>query len=266
MPPRAIQQILDELTSQDADRAWGDFLEEYSTLIFQVICHFEPDPEKAADCFQFVCEQLIKNRFRRLRQFKIDGPARFTTWLRAVIRNLCIDWHRKETGRPRPFKSISKLSTFDQQVFRLLYERGVSTQEGLRLLIPAFPNATEEKVAESRHRIEKGLTMQQRWLLNTRAARTQEVALTTDLGDVGSNIADPRANPEAQAILREKYDTLQRKLKRLSNEERLLVRLRFEQELTLEQIAKLLNLGNAQRVDRQLKQVLAQLREDENCL
>ena len=47
----------------------------------------------------------------------------------------------------------------------------------------------------------------------------------------------------------------------LSKRQRLLIRLRFEQELTLDQIANLLDLGNAQRVDRQIKDVLARLRE-----
>jgi RNA polymerase sigma factor (sigma-70 family) len=84
----------------------------------------------------------------------------------------------------------------------------------------------------------------------------------SDLQDVASNVADPRASPEAQAITRERYDHLMNKLRQLSHEERLLVRLRFEQELTLDQIAKLLNVGNAQRVDRQLKQILSQLREE----
>jgi len=262
MPQRAIEQILNELTSHDPEQAWGDFIEEYSTLIYQVICHFEPDTEKASDCFQFVCEQLIKNRFRRLRQFKVGGAAKFSTWLRAVVRNLCVDWHRKETGRPRPFKSIAKLSAFDQRVFQLLYERGVTTEEGLRLLIPSFPHTTEEAVAESKQRIETGLTQQQRWLLNTRVARSQEALFTTDLDEVHANVPDPRPNPEAEAILNERRRNLVRKLNRLTPQDRLLVRLRFEQELTLDQIAKLTDLGNAQRVDRQLKQILLQLRGD----
>jgi len=261
MPQRTIEQILNELTSHDADQAWSDFLEEYSTLIYQVICHFEPDTDKASDCFQFVCEQLIKNRFRRLRQFKVGGAAKFSTWLRAVVRNLCVDWHRKETGRPRPFKSIAKLSAFDQRVFQLLYERGVTIEEGLRLLIPSFPHTTEEAVAESKQRIETGLTQQQRWLLNTHVARSQE-ALFTDLEEVQANVPDPRSNPEAEAILNERRRNLLRKLNGLTHEDRLLVRLRFEQELTLDQIAKLLDLGNAQRVDRQLRQVLSKLRDE----
>lgn len=257
-----VEQILEQLRSYDADQAWSDFLEEYSAPIFQVICHFESDPDRASDCFQFVCEQLIKNRFRRLRQFKLHGSAKFSTWLRAVVRNLCIDWHRKEAGRPRPFKSISRLSSFDQEVFRLLYERGVSLEEGLRLMIPAFPNTTEERLAESRQRIEKGLTAQQRWLLDTRVARSNMATFAMDVENATANVPYPCPDPEMQAMLKERYQDLHRRLNRLSSQERLMVLLRFEEELTLDQIAKLLDLGNAQRVDRQLKQILSQLREE----
>ena len=262
MPPRAIEQILRELNSPPADDAWGEFLELYATQIYQVVSHFESDADKAADCFQFVCEQLIQNQFRRLRAFKIDGAAKFSTWLRAVVRNLCIDWHRKEEGRPRAFKSIAKLSPFDQHVFSLLYERGVSDEEGLQHLLSVYPNTTEASLTASRQRIEAGLTMQQRWLLSSRIARSNRSEFIADLDEVGPSIADSRADPEAQAILNERHRHLIRKMKRLSDQDRLLIRFRFEQELTLEQIAKLLNLGNAQRVDRQLKQILAQLREE----
>lgn len=263
MPQKEIEHILNQLaSSEDAHHAWGEFLEHYSVLIYQVISHFEPDSDKASDCFQFVCEQLIKDRFRRLSRFNVQGAAKFSTWLRAVIRNLCIDWHRRENGRLRPFKSILKLSSFDQQVFQLLYERGLPLQEGLQLLIADFPNVTEVSVNESRQRIESGLTQQQRWLLNTRMSRSHEATMTRDLDEVRENVADPRANPEAQAIIKERYDSLMRKLNGLPDQDRLLIRLRFEQELTLDQIAKLVNLGNAQRVDRQLKQILSQLRQD----
>jgi len=53
---------------------------------------------------------------------------------------------------------------------------------------------------------------------------------------------------------------LARALRKLPANEKLLLRLRFEQEMTLDQISKLLQMGNAQRVDRQIKQILAALR------
>src|SRR5205085_1351816 len=138
---------------------------------YQTVRRLEPDGDRASDCFQFVCEQLVKDKFRRLHAYDPTGPASFSTWLRAVVRNLCLDLRRKEFGRLRDFRSISRLTPVDKEV-------------------------------------------------------------------------------------------LGRALSRLTKPERLLVKLRFEDELTLEQIAGLLGLGNAQRADRQIKEVLARLRQD----
>ncbi len=130
MPEQPFDSILEHLSSRDPEAAWGEFLDEYSASIFQVVRHFERDPTLVPDCFQFVCEKLNTNSLQRLRKFRPGGPASFSTWLRAVVRNLCLDWHRKQFGRPRFFKSISRLSGFDQQVFRQLYETSSLLRRG----------------------------------------------------------------------------------------------------------------------------------------
>lgn len=264
MPEQSVENILQQLRSRDPHEAWSEFLEEYSVLIFHVVRHFDRDLDRASDCFQFVCEKLSEDRFRRLLRFKPQGTASFSTWLRAVVRNLCLDWRRKEFGRRRPFRSISRLSTFDQEVFSCVYVRGVSAEETLHLLQSKFSEVTSERMAESRDRIERGLTTKQRWLLGIRSMRRAQGANTTfeEAEAAPLEIRDPRPDPEAQALLEERRGTLGRALDHLSKRERLLVRLRFEQELTLEQIAKLLDLGNAQRADRQIKDILARLREE----
>jgi DNA-directed RNA polymerase specialized sigma subunit len=48
----------------------------------------------------------------------------------------------------------------------------------------------------------------------------------------------------------------------LPGSDRLLLRLRFEQELTLQQVANLTRLGNTQRVERRIQDILARLREE----
>lgn len=261
MPEQSVENILQQLRSRDPHEAWTEFLEEYSGLIFQVSRYFEKDLDRASDCFQFVCEKLSEDRFRRLLRFKPQGTASFSTWLRAVVRNLCLDWRRKEFGRRRPFRSISRLSIFDQEVFNCVYERGASAEEILHLLRSKFPDVTPERVAESRDRIEQQLTAKQHWLLGTQSMRRAQGANIEEAEAAQFAIADPRPDPEAQALLAERRGALDRALDRLSKRERLLVRLRFEQELTLEQIAKLLDLGNAQRADRQIKDILVRLRE-----
>ena len=153
---------------------------------------------------------------------------------------------------------------FDQEVFSCIYERRISVEEALQLLQKNFPGVTSEHVAESRERIEEALTTNQRWRLSIRSRRRPERSGTT-VEDVETSlieIPDPRPNPERQALLTEKRGALDRALDHLSKRERLLMRLRFEEELTLEQIAGLLKLGNAQRSDRQIKEILARLRED----
>jgi RNA polymerase sigma factor (sigma-70 family) len=211
-----------------------------------------------------VCERLSANSFQRLRKFRPQGPAVFSTWLRAVVRNLCLDWRRKQFGRPRFFKSISRLSVFDQEVFRRLYQRRVSLDETFQSLRSTFPDITHTRLAESSARIENELTPKQRRLLDARLAQqaSQTSVSFDETTEAHANVSDPAPNPEAQAVLKERATALRRALGRLPQRDRLLIRLRFEQELTLEQVAKLLDLGNAQRVERQIRAVLGKLREE----
>jgi RNA polymerase sigma factor (sigma-70 family) len=265
MPQTAIEQILRALTTSDANQAWNQFLEDYANQIYQVIHHFEPEADRASDCFQFVCEQLVQNGFRRLRKFKGNGPATFSTWLRSVVRNLCIDWHRKEFGRRRTFRSISRLSPFDQEVFRLIYEREMSTEESLSVLGLGFSNASRERLSRSQERIETELTDSQRWAIAVRSASLNKTSGANrdehEADFPGNQIVDPRPGPEAQTLINESRKRLRRILATLTAQERMMVLLRFEENLTLQQIGTLLNLGNAQRVDRKLKEILSRIRE-----
>ena len=258
MPQTSLAELLEALGSTDPQGAWSIFLNEYGTLIYQVVRHYENSLDQASDCFQFVCEKLIEDRSRRLRKFKIAGAATFSTWLRAVVRNLCIDWHRKEFGRKRQLRSISGLSNFDQEVFRLIYESGIPSDTALSMLDSTFPNVTQTGVTQSRQRIEQVLTANDRLQLAQRSTQTNHQEADEDWIQ---QLQDDKPNPELQAALNERKERLGRALAGLSPQDRLLGRLRFEEELTLEQVAKLLGLGNAQRTDRHLKENLSRLRK-----
>ena len=263
MPPNRLEELLKNLMSSNSSEAWEQFLSEYSAHIYQVIRRFESDPDNTGDCFQFVCERLIENQSRRLRKFKGDGQATFITWLRAVVRNICIDWHRKQFGRHREFKSISRLSDFDREVFRLTYQHAVPAEQSLVELAITFPGITEKEIGESRVRIENSLTVNQRWLLSN---RSQKRKATEPNGfehaeDPLTEVVDVSSNPESQLIEQQQKDKLAKAMARLAPKERLLIRLRYEEDLTLAEVGKLLDIGNAQRTDRQLKEVLERLRK-----
>lgn len=260
MPEKSFDNLLEQLNSRDPEEAWDLFLAEYSTTILKVVRHVEQDSDLVPDCFQFVCEKLSANSFQRLRKFRAEGAAVFSTWLRAVVRNLCLDWRRKRFGRHRFFKSISRLSGLDQEVFRHLYERRVSLEEALESLRSTFPNLTHTQLAESTARIDKELTPRHRRLLDAQLLHITGAPFGET--NASQDVQDPTPSPEAQAVFAQRSNALRRALGYLPQRDRLLIRLRFEQELTLEQIARLLDLGNPQRVERQIKAVLTKLREE----
>ena len=259
MPPLPLEILLRDLYSTNSQDAWAEFLSEYANVIYQVVRHLESDADNAADCFQFVCEQLIDHRSRRLRKFRGEGPATFATWLRAIVRNLCIDWHRKEFGRRRPFSSVAQLPVFDQEVFRMVYEQAVPPEECVTQLAADFPNTTIHQINESRNRIEGVLTSNQRWLLVQRAANPNGHGEASE--EILRDVKDVRPDPEAQTLENERRQKLESAMKSLSPNERLLIRLRFEEGVTLEKAATLLGLGNAQKADRQIKEILSRLRK-----
>ena len=262
MPP-TLEELLQNLNSSNSSEAWEQFLSDYSAHIYQVIRRFESDADNAGDCFQFICEQLIENQSRRLRKFRGDGSATLVTWLRAVVRNLCIDWHRKQFGRHREFRSIARLSDFDREVYKVTYEHPVSPEQGFAELVTAFPGTTEKEINESRVRIEDSLTVNQRWLLSNRSQKgkaREPNGFKHDENQV-THIVDASPNPESQIIEQQQRDKLSKALARLAPRDRLLIRLRFEEDLTLAEVGKLLDIGNAQRTDRQIKEILERLRK-----
>ena len=264
MDQRQIYGLLRGLRSQEPREAWAQFLQEYSGPILQVIHFYQRDPDHVSDCFVFVCEQLSRNRFRRLCQFRPDGPATFSTWLRAVVRRLYFDWRRKQFGRHRVFQSVSKLSEFDQAVFQLLYGQRTSAEASLLHLTALFPGTTKGRFIQSIERIQGVLTPRQHWLLSVRSAGTSAAKTGQDDDGVSlvEQLPDSLPDPEALAAWREERNALLRALSFLTERDRLLIRLRFEQELSLEQVARLMRLGGPQSADRYVRQVLEQLRRN----
>lgn len=256
-----IAELQRLLRSPESSKAWEEFLRHYSPVILQVVKSFEHDPDHVADCFLFVCEKLCERRFRRLLCFRPQGPAGFPTWLRAVTRNLCLDWHRREFGRHRVFEAISRLSAFDQDVFRVVIEQGHPAETAFLILQPRYPHIKPETFSQSAEQIQSLLTARQRWLLTVQRPVVGSIDVPADdAGDVGLDPPDPAPGPEEVFSLAELHEVLRRAVTALSPRERMLIRLRFQHELTLQQVSLALNLGSPQEADRQIREVLVRLK------
>jgi RNA polymerase sigma factor (sigma-70 family) len=254
--------LLRQLRSRDPREAWARFLELYSPILFDVVRRFERDGEAVSDCYLYICEQLSANGFRRLRRFRPDGPARFSTWLCAVARNLCLDWHRHEFGRHRVFESIARLTAFDQEIFRGLFVERLPIEDLFLKLELRHPDLTIERVAERAQVVGQTLSSRQRWLLTVRGARGAPLSAGAPEADEQQLLRIPSEmpNPESWAALQEERSALLHAMSRLPSGERVLIKLRYARDLTLAEIAKLLGFASPQAADRRIREVVEKLR------
>jgi len=258
-----IVLLLEALQSTNARESWETFLRLYSPVLYHTAQTCSSTEDDAADCYLYICEQLARARFRRLLKFDPKGSASFTTWLRVVARNLCFDWHRTQSGRPRPFKSVQRLSPLEMQIYNCRFVRGASQEETMQTLRSSFPGVSPGELSQIEDQIQRSLSSRQQWILSTRkhTEPASAVAVAREDGEpVQLELVDPRPDPEAQCADRQQEEQLRRKLTSLPAEERLLVQLRFENDLSLEEIARLCGLGDAQRVHRRLAAILKKLR------
>ena len=101
----------------------------------------------------------------RLSRFRPDGPASLSTWLRAVVRDLCLDWHRQEFGRHRVFESVARLPALDQEIFKLLirlrFERDLTLEEIARVFGLDNAQTADRRIKEAVERLREGMSQRE---------------------------------------------------------------------------------------------------------
>jgi len=255
-----VEVFLRALQSDQAEDAWKSFLITYSELIFGVIRSIAQDPDSSGDCFVFVCGRLADKNYRRLRSFRQDGRARFSTWLRAVVRNLCLDWYRAKFGRKQMFRFLTSRSVLDQQIFQAAFQRGMNPEEVRRELSGKGYDLSFPDVERCIEELRNLMSARQLWLLSVGKISTNSLDSTAD--DSGApEIVDPAPNPEMIAILRENRATLSEAFARISSGDQLLLRLRYVEGLGLQEVADLVGLKDPQTADRRIRGAIEHLRE-----
>lgn len=263
MEEEGVQDLLQRLSGNQADGAWREFLARYSPLLMQVVRRFESGEIQATDCFVYVCGALSDDGFRRLRAFRSDGTARFDTWLKTVVSNLCVDWRRKLRGRIRPLCAVRRLPELEQRAYRCLYVQGMHRAESLHILQVRFPDLTEQRLSEINAFLYSELTQQQRWQAGVRKASmiSLDAAESSDDESPEPYLTEPGLGPDDHAEADEERRLVEAAMKQLPSQQRLLLRMRFEQNLTLAEIARLTGQSDTNRVYRQLEAAIVALRK-----
>lgn len=257
-PKKSVVNYLQRLSSADAGEAWVEFLDRHAQLIMNTASQFEYEQDRIDECFLFVCEKLIEDGFRRLLKFNTRGTAEFSTWLGVVVFNLCVDWHRREFGRLRLLPAITTLPAFDQSVYRLVIEQGMNKESTFQKLRMDFPDLNRELVANALARIYSILTPRQRWQISVRNRGRRKAGADPLQGRV-ELLPDPGSGPETEAQKLQELEALQHAISHLPANQRLLLRLRFQDGLSLKRIAQLQHLGDTNRAWRHIQAAVSAL-------
>jgi RNA polymerase sigma factor (sigma-70 family) len=260
----SVKALIERLSARaTASSAWMEFLERYSPLIQRIVARYEPHPGEAPECRAFVSARLSDDDFRRLRGFRVDGPARFETWLMTVIANLCRDWRRNQRGRLRMPRPVSRLPELEQHVYHQIFVCGASRGECVASLAPLFPGLSESTVAAISAQLFRLLPPAQRWQAGARrlSPRVPVHGSWADNEDPTLKVPDPAPGPDELAERVQQQRQLRDALSCLPPQQRLLLRLRFEQGLTLAEVARLMRFGDPFRANRQVLAALDALKQ-----
>jgi RNA polymerase sigma factor (sigma-70 family) len=243
---------------------WHTFVDRYAGLIYSVIRRqlFAEDEDDVRTAFVDVLEALYRGKLAEFR-----GSSELSTWLIVVSRGKALDHLRHLQGRKKMPQGFEALSPFEQRVFRFHHIEGLGFDAVMHSLRSAGMTASAEMVAHAVLKIES--TFDRRYL-----RRLESDAKAPALGVVSGRMLEflthmdirQEQNDEQEADMPGPDDLagqaqrVRELLGELGDEEREIVRLRFEEGWTAQRIAKERGLRGQRRVYTILDGAIRKLR------
>jgi len=245
---------------------WHAFVDRYAGLIYSVVRRqlFVEDDDEVRTVFADVLEALYRGKLAEFR-----GNSELSTWLIVVSRGKALDHLRHLQGRRKHPQGYETLSPFEREVFRLYHVEGLGFDAVIHSLQSAGMPANAEMIAHAVLKIES--TLDKHYL-----RRLESDAKAPALGVVSGRLLDFLNHMDIQ---REQGDDdhpsefldrdatermaarVRELLSELSEEERDIVRLRFEEGWTAQRIADEKGFNGQRRVYTILDGVVRKLRK-----
>lgn len=238
-----MEPWLDSLSDGDSEAAWNGFHGRYRRLILATIRRLVHDPDDLMDVYASVCAAFVADDCARLRRYSPggSGASGAGTWVVAVVRNLTVDWLRKEHGRPR-LTVPSSLSPLQQAIYSAICIEGHSPTVAYELVKARRPDIGSFheflRVVRETHRT---------------APCPQGVPLRRTAPEPVPSPADEAETSEAALRVRAELSTLPPDL-------RLAIELYVVEQLPAADVARLVGWPNAKAVYNRVTRALAQLR------
>lgn len=251
-------------------KEWPRFLKEFSPFILTCLRRYASDEDERMDIYVYVCDRLMADDCRRIRQYRgcgSRGACRFTTWLAAVVFNFAREWIRSSRGRRRLFRSIRDLNRTNRLVFKYYFWEGYSARQIAGVLRSrGHKNCDAADINQRLASIERQLSRDHRWRLVTALLRSSgPVSIDRPSFVVGDGptfeLPDDRHEGVERLARTQARQLLASLIARLPDEERVAIRLRFDQAMTAREIAVVLGIRNYKRVYEIQGRALATLAE-----
>lgn len=257
--PRENQNISDnellKLFQQDASGGWHLFCEKYSDFIYTILRRSGFDYDEAMERFVYICEKLCEQDFRRFKTIKYVGnDGDLTPWLRQVVKNLCVNWAWGVDGRKRLFGFVAEMPARQQRVFQLYFWLGQTPFEIYETLRLEHDQTVElGDVFDALEASFERLSEKKLWRLMSnlnRMRKTLSLDYEDDETGLSLDVIDENApNAEANLQQKETFGQLKSAFETLSTREKLVVQFRYEETMTLSEIAKMLGWEEREAVN-----------------
>lgn len=246
------------------DRAWTEFVQRYSGLMFSIIHRYllKEDHDEHRTLYVRVLEECYHSRLR-----DYDGRSSLATWIATVTRSRCLDYLRSRYGR-RSFPGwLTNCTPTERDIYAMHYMEGMSHVEIVARLRKRGENFSVEDLVDALHNIDARMSrpMRRRMAsgLQFPRDRSEQLAeLREELCRMAKLCAETQ-DPEYQFFLKENrknIDLLRTFMSTLPDTERNAIRLYYFDNLTAKHMAARLGLGNQRRAYTVLNRAVRKLR------
>lgn len=230
-----------------------ELLEANLALVGRVVAfacrRYRFDPDDAEDFASIVNVKLVENEYRILRSY--EGRSALATFLSIVIQRWALDYRIHEWGKWHPSAEAKRMGAVAVDLEQLLHRDGRSIEEALPFLAAKHAGIT----LESLQKIAAALPQRAPKRHDVPVEEADPVSAPVDIEDQARGDDRRRTADRLAALMRDA-------IANRSGDDRLILQLRFEQGMTVAQIARALQRDQKllyRRIERCLGEIRAEI-------
>lgn len=203
-------------------------------------------PDHAEDFSSWAMLKLIENDYRVIAEH--DGKSSFPAFISVVVHRLLLDYRNAQWGKWRASAKAIRMGDAAVVLEAMLYRDGLTTEEVIPALRRRWPDLTRQDIERLATDLPPRLPKPR--VVGLAAAEHASVETENAL-----------FSAERESLARSVADVVRRALRAMDSEQRLLLRLRFEGEMSVAEISRALQIDQ-KPIYRKIERALVAIRKD----